>query len=169
MSALVEPNESLRTPSRRRWTRMLYDGPVATWSRHVRIEQRSLALWLRLLVLALAVPLMSSGALPLWALLAGVEAPHVCHCSIDKHDCVCAKCNPEHEEDFLVTSESLTGRCGDDEIAFGGKAICAVLPAPSILAPIASRTSIALPIPRLLSDLARPPPTPPPRPSSSAA
>lgn len=148
---------------------MLYDRLVATRSRHVRIGQRSFALWLRVLVFALAVPLASSGALPVWALLAGIEAPHVCHCSIEKHDCVCAKCNPEHEEDFLVTSESLTGRCGDDEIAFGAKAICAVLPAPSILSPIASRTTIARSTPRLLYDLARPPPTPPPRSSSSAA
>ena len=123
---------------------------------------------LRALVLALALPLVTSGALPLWAQLAGVEAPHVCHCSIDKHDCVCAKCNPELEEDLLFTSESLLGRCGDDEVLFGGKAICAVLPAASILSPIASRISIALPVHRTIADLARPPPVPPPRSTSSA-
>ena len=126
------------------------------------------ALLLRALVFALVLPLATSGALPLWAQLAGVEAPHVCHCSIEKHDCVCARCNPDLEEDLLVTSESLTGRCGDDEVAFGGKAICAVLPAGSILAPIASRTSIASPVCVPVDDLARAPPTPPPRPSSSA-
>jgi hypothetical protein len=69
---------------------------------------------------------------------------------------------------MLFTSESLTGRCGDDEIAFGGKAIFAVLPPPSVLAPIAARSSITFPVVRSVPDLARPPPTPPPRPSSSA-
>ena len=133
-----------------------------------RKRARWAAVLLRVLVFALAVPLASSGALPFWAQLAGVEGPHVCHCSIEKHDCVCPKCNPEHEEDMLFTSESLKGRCGDDEIAFGGKAICAVLPASGVLAPIGSRTAIALPAARLVSDLARPPPTPPPRTSSSA-
>ena len=126
------------------------------------------ALLLRALVFALLLPLASSGALPVWAQLAGVEAPHVCHCSIEKHDCVCAKCNPELEEELLFTSESLLGRCGDDEVLFGAKAICAVLPASSIISPIASRISIALPLRRAISDLARPPPVPPPRPTSSA-
>jgi len=125
------------------------------------------ALLLRALVFALALPLATSGALPLWAQLAGIEAPHVCHCSIEKHDCVCAKCNPDHEEDLLITSESLTGRCGDDEVAFGGKALCAVLPAASILSPIASRIAIPSPVLASVPDLARAPPTPPPRPSSS--
>lgn len=133
-----------------------------------RNRTRWAATLLRALVLVLALPLASSGALPFWAQLAGVEGPHVCHCSIDKHDCVCPKCNPDHEEDMLFTSESLKGRCGDDEVAFGGKAICAVLPPPSILAPIASRTAIALVGFHFIPDLARPPPTPPPRPSSSA-
>ena len=123
---------------------------------------------LRALVLALLLPLASSGALPVWARLVGVEAPHVCHCSLEKHDCVCPRCNPDLEEDMLFTSEALTGRCGDDEVAFGGKAICAVLPATSVLAPIAARTTIVRASVRPIADYARPPPTPPPRPSSSA-
>ena len=104
---------------------------------------------LRALIFAVSLPLASSGALPVWARLVGVEGPHVCHCSIDKHDCVCAKCNPELEEELLLTSESLLGRCGDD-------------------APVAERVSLPPATILLVSDLARPPPTPPPRLSSSA-
>ncbi|MBX3263530.1 MAG: hypothetical protein KF782_27915 [Labilithrix sp.] len=134
-----------------------------------RRNQRWAIVLVRALVLALALPLASAGALPFWAQLAGVEAPHVCHCSIEKHDCVCPKCNPEHEEEMLLSSESLKGRCGDDDVAFAGKAICAVLPASSVLAPIARRTAVAPPSWRRPSDLARPPPTPPPRHLSFAA
>ncbi|MBN9162101.1 MAG: hypothetical protein J0I07_14155 [Myxococcales bacterium] len=123
---------------------------------------------LRALIFAVSLPLASSGALPVWARLVGVEGPHVCHCSIDKHDCVCAKCNPELEEELLLTSESLLGRCGDDEHAFGSKAICAVVPPSSVIAPVAERVSLPPATILLVSDLARPPPTPPPRLSSSA-
>lgn len=123
---------------------------------------------LRALIFALALPLVSAGALPVWARLVGIEGPHVCHCSIDKHDCVCAKCNPELEEELLLTSESLLGRCGDDERVFGSKAICAVLPASSVLAPIVEQVSLPPVTFSVIVDLARPPPTPPPRPSSSA-
>jgi hypothetical protein len=123
---------------------------------------------LRALVFALVLPLASSGALPFWAQLAGVDGPHVCHCSLEKHDCVCARCNPDHEDEMLLTSESLKGRCGDDELAFAGKAICAVLPPSTVLAPIASRLWIELPASRDISDVTLPPPTPPPRSSSSA-
>ena len=133
-----------------------------------RKKQRWVTSLLRAIVLALLLPLASSGALPFWAQLAGVEGPHVCHCSIEKHDCICPKCHPDHEEELLFSSESLTGRCGDDEVAFGGKAICAVLPASSVIAPMVTRTAIAPAFLWTPSDLARPPPTPPPRSSSSA-
>jgi hypothetical protein len=129
-------------------------------------ERWAIAL-IRALVVALALPLASSGALPFWAQLAGIEGPHVCHCSAEKHDCVCPKCNPDRD-DLLVTSESLKGRCGDDEIAFGGKTLRAVLPSSSVLSPVVRRSPIDLAPTRSLDGLARPPPTPPPRPSSSA-
>lgn len=130
-------------------------------------ERRAVALLLRALVLALALPLASSGALPLWAQLAGVEGPHICRCGIQKHDCVCAKCDPEHEEDLLLTTESLTGRCGDDEIAFGGKAISAVLPPAASVVPFAGLAigAAEAPDPVLIPESA--PPTRPPRASSS--
>jgi hypothetical protein len=121
---------------------------------------------LRALVLALALPLMSSGALPFWAQLVGVEGPHVCHCSVEQHDCVCPKCNPDHED--RLGSESLKGRCGDDELAFAGKALRAVLPAPSILGPmvvVVPREREAFPI---FDTFTVPPPTPPPRSSTPA-
>ncbi len=121
---------------------------------------------LRALVVMLVLPLASSGALPLWARLAGIEAPHVCHCSIEKHDCVCARCNPENE-DLLLTSESLEGRCGDDDVAFPGKAIIAVPTAQVVLAAAPAGSDLA---DASLSDPppapVRAPPDPPPRPSS---
>jgi hypothetical protein len=121
---------------------------------------------LRGLVVMLALPLATSGALPLWARLAGIEAPHVCHCSIERHDCVCARCNPENE-DLLLTSESLEGRCGDDDVVYPGKAVVVVTPAPIVLAPAPVASGRA---DRLLSQPpaapARAPPVPPPRSSS---
>lgn len=122
---------------------------------------------LRALVLVLALPIATAGALPCWALLAGVEGTHVCRCSIERHDCVCARCNPGHD-DTVFTTESLTGRCGDDEVAFSGKAILAVLAAPAVRVPAPServglRCANAEPPPAL----PRPPPTPPPRPLPS--
>ncbi|HVJ89109.1 MAG TPA: hypothetical protein VM580_04840 [Labilithrix sp.] len=129
--------------------------------------QRWAALLLRALVFALTLPLASSGALPLWARLVGVEGPHVCRCSIEKHDCDCVRCNPDHEESTF-TSESLTGRCGDDELAFGGKVLLSVLPASSVLAPVSMGAAAFLPSVFRRADFARPPPTPPPRASSLA-
>lgn len=130
-------------------------------------RRRAAALLLRVLVLVLAFPLASSGALPLWAQLAGVEGPHICQCGIKKHDCLCAKCDPEHEEDLLFTTESLTGRCGDDETVFGGKAICAVLAAPVTFVPFATRPLEAASEAALVPVPPPEPPTPPPRSSSS--
>jgi hypothetical protein len=121
---------------------------------------------LRTIVLALALPLATSGALPLWAQLVGVAGPHVCHCSIEKHDCVCARCNPGHD-DLLLSSESLKSRCGDDEIAFPGKAIVGVLAAPAVVAAAPSeRLAAGSPAPEPAPAPARAPPTPPPRSSS---
>jgi hypothetical protein len=119
---------------------------------------------LRVLVVALLLllPLASAGALPSWALLVRGEGGHVCHCSIEKHDCVCAKCNPDRD-DLSLTSESLSGRCGDDEIAFGGKALRAVLPAPFGRVPLSSVALEVLHPHAPTSRVKSPPPTPPPR------
>lgn len=140
--------------------------------RRARGETRRGTRWLttllRALVTALLLPLATAGALPSWALLAEVEAAHVCHCSLEKHDCVCAKCNPEQEE-MLLSSESLTGRCGDDDVAFPGKLLVAVLPPSGVLAPIVVRVSGDAAVPHPPESPSRAPPTPPPRRRSSAA
>lgn len=122
---------------------------------------------LRALVFVLALPLMSAGALPFWAQLAGVEGPHVCHCSVEKHDCVCPRCNTDHGD--ALGAESLKGRCGDDELAFPGKLLLSVLPATFVIAPVAARIASdhdALPP---FESLSLRPPTPPPRLLSSRA
>lgn len=127
----------------------------------------SCSVLVRLLVLVLSLSIATSGALPLWALLIGVEAAHVCRCSIEKHDCVCAKCNPDQDE-MRVSGESLSGRCGDDDMAFGGKAIAALPSAPMMIvedppAPIDVEVQAAEPV--VLPP--RAPPKPPPRRTSS--
>lgn len=123
---------------------------------------RALALDLvRLLLLLLVLPLASAGALPTWARLVGVQKPHVCHCSLEHHDCTCSICDPERSP--RLSTESLEGRCGDDEVAFGAKSFVAVLPALStvIAAPTYELPQLAPAVP--VSRLGDPPPTPPPR------
>lgn len=118
---------------------------------------------LRAMVVALVVALASSGALPVWARLVGVEAPHVCHCSAERHDCVCARCHTDPDAAMYLSTESLEGRCGDDEMAFGGKTLLAVLPSPTTVAPA---TASLLPAPVSVRPLLLPraePPRPPPR------
>lgn len=120
---------------------------------------------LRLLVLILALPLASAGALPVWAQLVGVEAPHVCHCSLDHHDCVCPRCQTDPDAEEYLSAASLKGRCGDDEIAFGGSAMRAVLDAPC--GPLLEAPSCSAPNGFFTTsppgrDRTRPP-TPPPR------
>ncbi len=116
----------------------------------------------RLLVLVLSLSLATSGAMPLWALLAGIEAAHVCHCSLEKHDCVCAKCNPEHED--TLSTESLKGRCGDDDAAFGGRVLVGVLSSPDVVSPpAASHVMKVFSLDAPVVSAPRAPPTPPPR------
>ena len=83
------------------------------------------------LVMALTFALGSSGTLPLWATLLGVEEVHACHCSRDHHDCVCARCHSDPDGAMRVSTETLQNRCGDDETVFGGRRILAVTAAPS--------------------------------------
>jgi hypothetical protein len=115
-----------------------------------------------MLVLALALPLATAGALPLWAQLAGVEGPHVCHCSVEKHDCVCPKCNTDHDE-MRFSAESVKGRCGDDDVGFGGKAIAAVLTPPTMMPSLAEHVLVASRSIDPVSTASPSPPTPPPR------
>lgn len=126
------------------------------------------ASFVRALVLVLLMPLATSGALPSWALLFGVEAAHVCRCSVEEHDCVCPKCHPDDADDLALTTESIKGRCGDDDVAFAGKALGAVLSKGSVLTPTAERTAFVPDVPATPRELRDRPPIPPPRSRSSA-
>lgn len=92
----------------------------------------------------------------------------MCHCSAEKHDCVCPKCNIDQRDEMLVSGESLSGRCGDDDVAFGGKALLAVLEASCLGSLSAARAAIAPPTIHTFADLVRAPETPPPRARSSS-
>jgi len=116
------------------------------------------------LITLLMLSLGSSGALPVWAQLVGVEGPHVCHCSLEKHDCVCPRCNTDPDAAMFLSAESLKGRCGDDEVAFGGRGIIAIAPSPDLFVKAPEQRA-----PRKLSPLEQPEPiasrpeVPPPR------
>ncbi len=131
-----------------------------------RDQRRRAGRWfplLRALIFALVLPLASSGALPFWAQLAGVEGPHVCHCSLEKHDCVCPRCDTDPDAADYLSSESLKGRCGDDELAFGGKALAAVLVAPVVVTAPSRDAFLARELAVEHTRPSPPPPTPPPR------
>lgn len=116
------------------------------------------------IVLVLACTLGSGGMLPVWAQLAGVEGPHVCHCSTDHHDCVCARCHTDGDAKRYRTVETVKGRCGDDEVGFGGHGVTAVLAAGPAPLPAADATEHEDATPPRMRPLRRSrPPTPPPR------
>jgi len=119
---------------------------------------------LRAVVLLLAVSVGSAGALPVWAALVGVEAPHVCHCSTEHHDCVCARCHTDPDGEMRFSKETLQNRCGDDDVLFGGRQLLAIAaPLPAIVAAPAHATVATLLPGRLRSRDPGEPPTPPPR------
>jgi hypothetical protein len=117
---------------------------------------------LRALIVVLALSLGSNGALPLWAQLAGIEGIHVCHCAAAKHDCVCPKCNTD-PHDGAVLADVVKGRCGDDEVAYVGKAFQAVLPPSAVVVPGSERLSMIFEPLRPFVGFVRVPDTPPPR------
>lgn len=119
----------------------------------------------RLVVLVATLPFVTAGALPAWAELLGAEQPHICHCSRDHHGCVCVRCHTDPDAEMGVSSDSMKGRCGDDDVVAGGAhAKITVLRAGVELglapAPLEGRTAID----RLVepSSRDRAPPTPPP-------
>lgn len=116
------------------------------------------------MLVVLVCSVATGGMLPVWAELAGVEGPHVCHCSADHHGCVCAHCGTDQDGKALRAVSTVKGRCGDDEVAFGGRGFVAVLVPPLARVPAACGEGIpavraALPRIRLRAR----PPTPPPR------
>ena len=122
-----------------------------------------LLVMLRTLVLVLVVPLASSFALPAWVALVAPET-HLCHCPKDHSDCHCAKCHTA-DPDLALTTESISGKCGDDDVLFGAARMIAVLPAP-VLVPVVVVSVAELPSvppPALTGAPRSRPPTPPPR------
>lgn len=128
------------------------------------------------LALLLALSLASSGMLPAaaaFARLVGIEARHVCHCSVERHECVCQTCHPDDDAGLVLGAETLRGRCGDDDGPFlFGKALGVahrlVNGYEVAFSPIADRVSIVRPSVLAYASIALPPPTPPPRSSTFA-
>jgi len=117
----------------------------------------------RLVVLVATLPFVTAGALPAWAELLGAEQPHICHCSRDHHGCVCVRCHTDPDAEMGVSSDSMKGRCGDDDAVAGGAHVkITVLRAMIGLAP--APLEGRAPIARLIAPDSRDraPPTPPP-------
>jgi hypothetical protein len=143
---------------------------LALWLERVRdaMLRRMDAGWRRwghVVVLALVLPLALSSALPMFARALGGPLPHVCHCEIrgGHSTCGCPICNPDRD-DLRLSDASIRGKCGDDDLAFGGALGSAVLPAAgfTVLPPDVRRDprptgAPYLPVVFLV------PPTPPPR------
>jgi hypothetical protein len=129
---------------------------------------RRMAKWraMRALVLALTCALGSAGTLPLWATLLGVEDVHVCSCSHEHHDCVCARCHTDPDAAMKVSSETLKNRCGEDDVVFGGQRLLAIA-SPSLesvaVALVSARLPSFVPVSASSSRGAPEPLTPPPR------
>ena len=123
-----------------------------------------LARYARLVILLVSLPLTSAGALPAWAALFGVEGPHICHCA--DYECHCVRCHTESDDPtLLVSSESLKGRCGEDDISFGSRMFVG-LTGPDLVASIASPLLGAAAPPALHApyrSISTPPDPPPPR------
>jgi hypothetical protein len=121
--------------------------------------------WGHVIVLMLVLPVALSSALPTFARVLGGPAPHVCHCAIrDGHStCGCPICNPDRD-DLKLSEASIRGKCGDDDVVFGGGLDVAIAPPPGITIVPPDVTAEAPPAvsPRLPLVFLTPP-TPPPR------
>jgi hypothetical protein len=120
--------------------------------------------WVHLVVLALALPLACSIALPGFARWVGDAATHVCSCELraGHSTCGCPLC--EHRADLRLHRAAIRGTCGADGLFYGASLGAAMVPPPSlwVVAPDATRTAS----PRVamrVSDVFLTPPTPPPR------
>lgn len=131
-----------------------------------RAPQRSWLWALRVALCALILPLASAGALPSWVAMLVPEA-HVCHCSVERHECFCVKCHPDRTE-LAVSEESISGRCGDDETPYGAGKLLAVVPAAFSVVPAVLHTPVAFGVGiwSVPESVFVPPPTPPPESAS---
>lgn len=117
------------------------------------------------LLVVLVCSVAAGGMLPAWAQLVGVEGAHVCHCSTDHHDCVCAHCGTDPDGKAFRAVSTVKGRCGEDEVAFGGRGFNAILSPPIAGVPAAEvveATAMGV-SPASITRLRARPPTPPPR------
>jgi hypothetical protein len=120
---------------------------------------------MHVLVLSLVLPLSLSSSLPIFARALGGPAVHVCQCAAHggPDTCSCPICHPDRDE-LAFSAESIRGKCGDDDVAFGAQLGIAIAPpaiegiaSPEFLAPASPVLSFEVPAVYL------PPPTPPPR------
>jgi hypothetical protein len=120
---------------------------------------------LHVLVLSLVLPLSLSGALPVFARALGGPTVHVCHCAAHggPASCGCPICNPDRD-DLAFSVESLRGKCGDDDLAFGAALGAAVAPPAGVTVLPPDLVAETSPVIALRAALVyRTPPTPPPR------
>jgi hypothetical protein len=89
-------------------------------------------------VAALSILVALGATLPVYARFFAGPKAHACHCEIGAGHahCACPICFPELEPDLLSMTESVKGRCGDDDRGWRTLSEPAVLVAPVItLAP----------------------------------
>jgi hypothetical protein len=120
---------------------------------------------MHVVVLALVLPLAFSSALPIFARALGGPAIHVCRCAAHggPASCGCPICNPDRD-DLAFSEESIRGKCGDDDLAFGATLGSAVAPPPGFI--VLGPSLVAVSTPSLTAHLMAvflTPPTPPPR------
>jgi hypothetical protein len=118
----------------------------------------------RLLVLALVLPIACSGAFPAFARLVVGSSAHECACEhrAGRTTCGCPIC--EHRADRRLHRAVIRGTCGEEDLYFGASPGPVVAPPGglSVLAPDAAIA--ALPdVPRAAPIVFLTPPTPPPR------
>jgi hypothetical protein len=122
---------------------------------------------LRILVLALVLPLSLSSALPYFARVLAPETAHVCHCKAGGAHLTCPVCTPRLKAEVgsdAVAGETIRGQCGDEDKALGAFLETGVLaPIFSVgLAP-SERASFSPRREWPIEDLTLAPPKPPPR------
>jgi hypothetical protein len=119
----------------------------------------------RLMIVALVLPLALSVLFPAFAKMVAGPAPHVCRCEVrgGHSTCACPICNPDRAEELTASEESIRGRCGDDDLTFGGALGVAVL-SPDFRLPCAD-VAFTVHVPDAVHppDVVIPPSTPPPR------
>lgn len=118
---------------------------------------------LRVVVALLIACVASGGALPSWAQIAQGPGAHVCQCSVEHHDCLCARCHAD-DPSLWTSSESIKGNCGTRAELLGPTAMKAVVFEAASVAAAGLVDELTFSPPPALSDTPRaPPPTPPPR------